>query len=263
MVEIGPIIDDLAAESDELDGLVSELTDSAWWTPTPAPGWTVAHQIGHLAWTDEQALIAATAAEQFAANAEALVHAGSRAVDLAAEERSRLPRAEALKQWRDGRIRLAQALRLLPSKQKLPWYGPPMSPASMASARLMETWAHGQDVADALGARRKPTNRLWHIARLGVRTRDFSFRLHGRTPPEAEFRVELTAPDGAIWEFGPASANARVAGGVEDFCLIVTQRRHPDDTDVRAEGEAAREWLGIAQAFAGPPGPGRTAGKLT
>lgn len=262
MVEIGQIIDDLAAESEELDGLVSELTDSAWWTPTPAPGWTVAHQIGHLAWTDEKALIAATAPEQFAADAEALMHAGLRAVDLAAEERSRLPREEALNQWRDGRIELAHALRLLPAKQKLPWYGPPMSPASMASARLMETWAHGQDIADTLGVRRKPTNRLWHIARLGVRTRDFSFRLHGRTPPETEFRVELTAPDGTIWEFGPASANARVAGSAEDFCLIVTQRRHPDDTGVRAEGEAAREWLGMAQAFAGPPGPGRTAGQL-
>nr|WP_298183054.1 maleylpyruvate isomerase family mycothiol-dependent enzyme [Saccharomonospora sp.] len=135
---------------------------------------------------------------------------------------------------------------------------PPMSVASMASARLMETWAHGQDIADALGVRRAPTARLWHVARLGARTRDFAFRLRGLDVPTEEFHVELTAPDGDTWAFGPEDSAQRVTGDAQQFCLVVTQRAHVLDTDLRAEGEQAATWLTIAQAFAGPPGEGRS-----
>ena len=38
------------------------------------------------------------------------------------------------------------------------------------------------------------TDRLRHVARLAVRTRDFAFRLHGLAVPAEQFRVELTAP---------------------------------------------------------------------
>jgi uncharacterized protein (TIGR03084 family) len=140
---------------------------------------------------------------------------------------------------------------------RLPWYGPPMSAASSVTARLMETWAHGQDIADALGVTRQPTTRLRHVAHLGVATREFSFRLRGLPVPAAPVRVELTAPDGAIWAWGPADAPERVAGSAVDFCLLVTQRRHQADTGLLTSGRAAAEWLAIAQAFAGPPGPGR------
>ena len=130
----------------------------------------------------------------------------------------------------------------------------------MATARLMETWAHGQDVADALGVRRVPTARLRHVAHIGVRARDYAFRAAGRTPPAEPFRVELTGPDGHEWTWGPDEASDRVTGAALDFCLLVTQRRHRADVDVTATGAGADAWLDIAQAFAGPPGAGRAPG---
>jgi uncharacterized protein (TIGR03084 family) len=121
----------------------------------------------------------------------------------------------------------------------------------------METWAHGQDVADALGAEREPTARLRHVAHIGVGARAFSYAAHGRALPDAPVRVELTAPDGATWTWGPPDAADRVTGPALDFALAITRRRHRDDLALRAEGPHAREWLEIGQAFAGPPGPGR------
>ena len=50
----------------------------------------------------------------------------------------------------------------------------------MATARLMETFAHGRDVADALGAHaRAATARLRHVCHLGVRTRGFAYLING------------------------------------------------------------------------------------
>ncbi len=121
----------------------------------------------------------------------------------------------------------------------------------------METWAHGQDVADALGVTREPTARLRHVAHLGVRALPYSYTVWGREVPAAPVRVELTAPDGGLWTWGPEGAADRVTGPALDFCLLVTQRRHRADTAVAATGAVAQEWLEIAQAFAGPPGPGR------
>jgi uncharacterized protein (TIGR03084 family) len=132
-----------------------------------------------------------------------------------------------------------------------------MGAMSFVTARLMETWAHGQDVRDAVGAMPSVSSRLRHVADIGVRARPFSYAVHGMDLPEAPVRVELVAPDGATWDWGPASAADVVAGPALDFCLLVTQRRHRDDLALVVQGPAAEEWVGIAQAFAGDPGPGR------
>ncbi|MFI1836519.1 TIGR03084 family metal-binding protein [Streptomyces olivaceoviridis] len=257
MADPTPVIDDLRAESGELDRLVAELSPSSWALPTPAPGWTVAHQIAHLAWTDRSALLAVTDADAFRTLVEKALAAPGSFVDEGAEEGAELPPAELLAAWRGGRTALDRALRDAPAGARFPWYGPPMSAASMATARLMETWAHGLDIADALGVVRPPTDRLRHVARLGVRTRDFAFGVHGLTPPDEEFRVELTAPSGQVWAYGDERAAQRVTGPALDFCLLVTQRAHRDDLALTAAGPDADRWLGIAQAFAGPPGTGR------
>ncbi|MEU2225437.1 TIGR03084 family metal-binding protein [Streptomyces sp. NPDC018347] len=259
MADPTPVIDDLRAESDELDLLVAESEAGRWALPTPAAGWTIAHQIAHLAWTDRSALLAVTDADAFRVLVEKALAAPGSFVDEGAEEGATLPPAELLTRWRIGRAALEDALRAAPPGARFPWYGPPMSAASMATARLMETWAHALDVAEALGVVRPPTDRLRHVARLGVRTRDFAFGVHGLTPPDDEFRVELTAPSGAVWSYGPAGAAQRVTGPALDFCLLVTQRAHRADLALRARGPDADRWLGIAQAFAGPPGPGRPA----
>ncbi|CAM5528036.1 TIGR03084 family protein OS=Streptomyces alboniger OX=132473 GN=CP975_15395 PE=4 SV=1 [Streptomyces alboniger] len=254
------VLDDLRDESEELDRLVAQLSEERWALATPAPGWTVAHQIAHLAWTDRAALLAATDPEAFAAEVRKAAAAPDSFVDEGAEEGAGLPPAELLDRWRTGRAALRQALAEAPAGTRLPWYGPPMAVPSMATARLMETWAHGQDVADTLGVRRVPTDRLRHVARIGVRARDFAFAVRGRTPPGEEFRVELTSPvTGEPWTYGPEDAPQRVSGPALDFCLLVTHRAHRSDLAVRAEGADADQWLDIAQAFAGPPGKGRAA----
>ncbi|MER7189203.1 TIGR03084 family metal-binding protein [Streptomyces flaveolus] len=252
-----PVIDDLREESEELDALVAPLSPEQWALATPAPGWTIAHQIAHLAWTDRSALVAVTDEDGFKALVEKALAAPGAFVDEGAEETARRAPAELLAHWREGRRRLDTALRESAPGARFPWYGPPMAAASMATARLMETWAHGLDVAEALGVTRPPTDRLRHIARIGVRTRDFAYAAHGLTPPAEPFRVELTGPDGDPWTYGPEDAAQRVTGPALDFCLLVTQRAHRADLALTAEGRDADRWLDIAQAFAGPPGAGR------
>ncbi|MFI1723141.1 TIGR03084 family metal-binding protein [Streptomyces sp. NPDC020489] len=257
MADPTPVLDDLRAESEELDRLVAGLSPERWRLATPAPRWTIAHQIAHLAWTDHSALLAVTDEDAFRALVDkALAHPGS-FVDDGAEEGAGLAPGELLARWREGRAALDRALREAPPGARFPWYGPPMATASMATARLMETWAHGQDVAEALDVSRAPTDRLRHIVRLGVRTRDFAFGVHGLTPPPGEFRIELRAPTGELWAYGPENAGERVTGTALDFCLLVTQRAHRADLALRADGPDADRWLDIAQAFAGPPGDGR------
>lgn len=262
MADLEALLADFTAECGELDRIVADLPPADWQQDTPAAGWTIAHQIGHLNWTDRVAAIAATDVEAFDEAVQAALPKALTFVDEAAEEAAKLPAPELLAAWRRDRAALVEALRAVPAGTKLPWFGPPMSAASMITARLMETWAHGQDVADALGVTREPTARLRNIAHLGVRTRNFAYITHGRNVPSTEFRVELTAPDGDVWTWGPEESTQRVTGPAVDFCLAVTQRRHLDDLALRIDGDEAAEWLGLAQAFAGPPGTGRTAGQF-
>ncbi|MGZ0233078.1 TIGR03084 family metal-binding protein [Streptomyces sp. CPS1] len=257
MADPTPVIDDLRAESARLDRLVARLTPEQWALSTPAPHWTVAHQIAHLAWTDRAALAAVTDAGAFQALAEKALATLDSFVDEGAQEGAGLPPGELLATWRTGRDALDRALRAAAPGARFSWFGPPMAAASMATARLMETWAHGLDVAEALGVTPAPTDRIRHIVRLGVRTRDFAHGVHHLTPPAEEFHVRLTSPSGEVWAYGPKDAAQRVTGPALDFCLLVTQRAHRDDLALTAEGPDADRWLDIAQAFAGPPGSGR------
>jgi uncharacterized protein (TIGR03084 family) len=251
------IVAELAAESDQLDALVAALPERGWQTATPAPGWTIAHQIAHLYWTDRVAVVAVTDEAGFAELLTLAAKNPGGFVDEGAEELAVTPPAQLLAEWRQTRTRLQQELLRVEAGRKLPWFGPPMSAASMATARLMETWAHGLDVADALGVKRSASPGLKSIAHIGVRTRDFAFAVNGLPAPAEPFLVELRAPDGTAWSWGPCDAAQRVAGSAEDFCMLVTQRRPHAELDVTAVGPDAERWLTIAQAFAGPPGPGR------
>lgn len=260
MADLSAVLSDLRDEGEVLDALVATLSDAEWELDTPAEGWTIAFQIAHLAWTDQTSIKAATDADAFAEVVQWAVRAPDTFVDSATEMLATAQEpAVLLQSWRTLRAELAVALTNVPAGEKLPWFGPPMSPTSMATARLMETWAHGQDVADALGVRRPATDRLRHVAHIGVRTRDFAYLVRDRTPPPEPFRVELTGPSGEVWSWGPDDAAQRVTGPALDFCLLVTQRRHRADLAVTATGADAHAWLDIAQAFAGPPGPGRPA----
>ena len=247
----------LAAETTVTRNLVADLDEARWHTPTPAAGWDIADQIGHLAYFDEAAVCSAVRPGEFhAALAEAQASGGIDPDDIAAQFRDRSG-AQMLAWFDAARAELLTTFAGLDPRARLPWFGPAMSAASALTARLMETWAHTQDIADALGVRREPTGRLRHVAHIGVGARAFSYAVRGKTQPPVPVRVELTAPDGAVWTWGPAEAEDRVTGPALDFCLLVTQRRHRDDLSLAVQGPAATEWMSIAQAFAGAPGPGR------
>ena len=259
------LIADIDAESDQLRHAVEGLGEDGWTRSTPAEGWTVATQVAHLLWTDEVAVLAAHSRRSDADKLawddvvlEAMADP-SGFVDAGALALAKLPRVDVLERWAVARRALREALLSYPDGEKMPWFGPPMSPASMATARFMETWAHSLDVYDAAGHRPRPSDRIRHVAHLGVRTRGFAYSVHAEEPPTDEFLVQLTAPSGQTWTWGPTDAAQTVTGSAYDFCLLVTQRVHRDNTDLVATGADAGHWLTIAQAFAGPPGGGRPA----
>ena len=236
---------------------MAPLADERWAAPTPAAGWTIAHQIGHLLWTDRVALVAVTDEAAFADVLKTAANDPIGFVDAGADELATVPPAELLADWRLTRARLHDALLTVADGRKLPWFGPPMSAASMATARLMETWAHGLDVADALGVTRPPPPGCARSRTSGCAPGTSPSPSTACTPPSDPFHVELRAPDGGTWSWGPADAAQRVTGSAEDFCFLVTQRRPLRELDVTATGDDAQRWLQIAQAFAGPPGGGR------
>ncbi len=256
--DLSALVDDLVAESAALDAVLARLQPSQWSLPTPADGWTVSDQVSHLAFFDEATLQSLIDPEQFRHEAEVLTSGGPGFPDrIAAQHRGR-PGADLLNWFREARAALVAAYRTVDPGCRLPWYGPEMSPTSSVTARLMESWAHGQDVVDALEVERTPTARLRHIAHLGIRAAPYSYAVNHLPPPEAPIRIELSAPAGDEWNWGPPDAPDRVTGDALDFCLVVTQRRHRDDTRLVVTGPAAPQWIAIAQAFAGPAGPGRS-----
>jgi len=255
------LLADLEAEHADLEGLLEPLDEASWGLDTPAQGWTVRDQVSHLAFFDDAATMAIVDPATFAVAAEAALSAEGDPMEEHLLRGRAMPGRDVLAWWQGARRAMVVAARGLDPQARVPWFGPPMGALSFVSARLMETWAHGQDIADALGVSRVPSARLRHIAHLGVRARPFSYVVHGLEVPDVPVRVELTGPSGERWEWdGAASEGAAsdvVEGSALDFCLVVTQRRHLSDTGLTVQGAVASQWLGIAQAFAGPPGAGR------
>lgn len=241
---------DLEREHDALDTVVAPLSEEQWGNPTAAEGWGVEDTIIHLIQADMAARLAATDPDRFQ---QAKVHIEAEGFDGVFGDRSGRTGAEVLAWWRDERATMLDAFRSRGPKERIPWFGPDMSTLSFATARLMETWSHGQDVADAVGAGWPPSDRLRHVAHIGVSTRGWSYINRNQAVPDGEIRVELTSPSGELWTWGPEEAENRVTGSALDFCLVATQRRHCRDTELVIEGRLAAGWMSIAQAFAGPP----------
>jgi uncharacterized protein (TIGR03084 family) len=264
MATLPELLADVDDEYDDLRRRVAPLTAHSpdWDRATPAEGWAVRDQISHLAFFDEAGRQAMVDPEAFAVAAErAMAATGDPMEEHLARGRS-MDGDELLAWWDQAHRGMMQAFAGADPTARLPWYGPSMGVLSFLSARLMETWAHGQDVADALGHERLGTERLRHVAHLGVRTRPFSYLVRGREVPAGRMDVVLTGPSGQLWEWTmgedlAGEPTSRVEGPALDFCLVVTQRRHRTDAGLMVEGDDAVEWLTLAQAFAGPPGPGR------
>ena len=256
------IVNDLEAEQAALAKVLEGLSGADWGTQTPAERWSVHDQVSHLAYFDEAATRAMQDGDAFAAEVQEMMK------DPGNFEATTLKRGRSstvddlLAWWRSASSGLVAAAREVDPTDRVPWYGPAMSPASFITARLMETWAHGLDIVDAVGAERPDTDRLRHVAFIGVRARPYSYSVRGMQAPSTPVRVELTSPSGETWVLGDPDATDVIRGTATDFCRVATQRRHVADTDLEVHGEAAEEWIGIAQTFAGPPGSGRQPGEF-
>ncbi len=259
-MDMATICADLQDELAVLDAIVSPLDEAGWNTPTPAEGWLIRDQIVHLGGTDRIAAIAAGDPERF--KADILTQDRSARAARQREAAKAMSGCELLAWWRAGRQAMIGVFLRLDPRVRIPWFGPAMSAVSFATARLMETWAHGQDVVDTLRIDRPATERLQHVAHIGVRARPFSYSVNDKDMPLDDIRVELTSPAGALWTWGEVPVQNRISGAALDFCLVVTQRRHVADTSLRVAGAAAQEWMSLAQAFAGPPGAGRRPGQF-
>ena len=255
-VDLFALAEDLRAETRLLERLLDPLAPADWDRATPAEGWAIRDQVSHLAYFDEQATLAATDPDLFRDARDTAMAHGTITETIATQYRS-LGVEELYAWFKRARAAMLEAFLALDPSTRVPWYGPDMSIASSLTARIMETWAHGQDVADALGAPHPPTSALRQVAHIGARALPNSFVTRGLDVPDGPVFVALCAPGGEEWTWGDATAADRVEGNAVEFCLVVTQRRHLADTDLVVEGPVAQQWMAIAQAFAGPPGKGR------
>jgi uncharacterized protein (TIGR03084 family) len=261
MSDLEHVFDDLAAETAEVDRMVAEIDDRQWELDTPAPGWTIAHQIAHLSFVFTMAGTAASDPDGFKAMI-AQVDDFDGAINAALAGYLPTPPQDLLARWRTETSGAVEALAALPAGQIVPWLVRPLPATILACAGIMELFGHGQDIADALQIRREYTDRIKHLAGFAALTWDFGYQARGLTPPDVQFRYELTAPSGELWEFGPADSTQKITGPAVDFCLLVTRRRHRDDLAITATGAHADHWLDIAQAYRGPAGPGRAPGQF-
>ncbi|HLU70715.1 MAG TPA: TIGR03084 family metal-binding protein [Nonomuraea sp.] len=262
MSELQVVLDDLAADGDQLDRLVAGLDAEQWRLPTPAPGWTVADQVAHLAFIFRLAAAAATDGEAFTAMTAGAQQNFDGAVNAALKAYENDTPDVLLAKWRAEREAAVSGLASVPEGETVPWLVNPLPPIVLACAGIMEQFAHGQDIADALGVQLVRTDRLRHLVVFAVLTQDFGYLSRGLTPPGVQFRFEITGPSGELWAYGPEDAENRISGLAEDFCLLVTRRRHRADVAVTAVGEEADRWLDIAQAYRGPAGAGRAPGQF-
>lgn len=259
------VLTDLAAEAEGFDELLMGLPDEAWTTPTPAPGWSVAHQVGHLTFVYRIAAMAASDPERFVAMTSTIGERGGfdAVVNATAAEHLTEGPAALLGHWQAARRNAVAALGAVPSETTVPWLVNPLPPAVLCTAGMMEAFAHGQDIADALGIRRERTDRLRRIMDFVALTWQFGYEGRGMTPPSRPFRFEVTAPSGVTWYAGaPEGEGGVITGSAEHLCLLATRRRHRDDLDLAADSVDADAWLDIAQAFRGPAGAGRAAGQF-
>lgn len=238
----------LVEETAALDALVDELVPDDWLRPTPAWQWDVRDTVAHLADTDEIAVDTCTGgARTLQACIERSVSAED--VTLAGVRRGRrLPGPEVIAWWRDARARELEVLAGLEPSARVPW-GLGMSAPAFVTARLMETWAHALDVHAALGSTPTDTDRLAHVAWLGVRSLPYACSVAGEPPPAVPLRVELELPSGAIWTAGPDDAPARIRGPAGGFCRVVTRRVPVAASGLVAEGDEAVRMLRVARCY--------------
>ncbi|MFT5757485.1 MAG: hypothetical protein ACI9LM_002219 [Alteromonadaceae bacterium] len=253
---------DLLAEYDELNAVLSTLTEQQWQQKSLFKNWSIYDHVEHLHFFDLQGLSAIEQPQAFElfvtqfkekAKVQSFVEIARCHIGLQSHQ-------QLFAKWSNTYLELTHCLQTFSTEQKLPWFGPPMSALSFISARLMETWAHGQSILDTLNISRAGTERLYYIAELGVKTFSWSFKGKSLPVPTTKPFVELTSPNGEIWQWNDSQSTSKISGSALGFCQVVTQTRNAADTNLIITGEAAQQWLEVAQCFAGKPSKPPTAG---
>jgi uncharacterized protein (TIGR03084 family) len=240
------IFDDLQAEQDRLEDILSGLGDAQWTAASGAAGWTVCDVVLHLAQTEE-AVVASAAGASFGIRAP-----DGAPLDQVIDQLVRADRAEpavVFQRWREARRGAVAALRAADPAQPLSWVEAPLKPATLATTRLAEHWAHGLDITGPLGIAFPDTGRLRHIAWLAHRSLGYAFALTGGQPHQV--RCELVAPDGdATWAYGPAEADSAISGPAGAFCRVAAQRLAPGRSGLVTTGPYGAAALGVLRTYA-------------
>jgi uncharacterized protein (TIGR03084 family) len=239
-------IADLEAEEDRLEAILDSLDDAAWRCESGAPGWTVTDVVLHLA-QSEGAVVATVTGD--ASRSPQLAGDG---VDDAMDRLVRAERADpdvVFARWRAVRREALDALRAADPKEPLFWVAAPLKPATLATTRLAEHWAHGLDITEPLGIDFPDTDRLRHVAWLGYGSLPYAFGLQGLEPHPVF--CELAGPDGSVWHYGPEDADSTISGSAGAFCRVGAQRLAPEESGLTTTGPYGAEVLGVLRNYAG------------
>ena len=248
------IVTDLKAEQEALNGFLCTLKDEQWDSQMPAEGWTVRDSVSHIAYIDEVSV------SFIRGDYTALDEAAK--VDMISDEtgpkrgRTMQP-SQILKWWRDMRDTMDGCLMKIDPKTRIPWFAMPMGARAFATARLMETWAHGLDCYDAVGVEPLNTDRLRHVAMIAYMARPYAYQMNGLELPDAPICIELLLPSGKGRSQGSEDARDIIRGTAKDFCRVAVRRGHWKDVELEVVGSEAKRFIEIVQTYAGPPGSGR------
>lgn len=247
---------DFCDESDALHEVIAAQGDSAFQTVTDFKQWTVDDVLQHLHYFNVMADLSLTDPARFAADyadLSVLRDNGTSLVAATDQMLGGLKGQPLLQAWRDYYREMTPRWVATDPKQRVKWVGPDMSARSSITARLMETWSHGQEVYDVFGLVREDTDRIKNIVVIGINTFGWTHKNRGEAIPATMPAVVLTAPSGERWSWGEPDAKERIEGSAQEFCMVVTQTRNIADTSLTVTGETARHWMTHAQCFAGPP----------
>ena len=255
---------DFLEESEALNAILDGLPDAAFEQTTLFKDWTINDVLQHLHFFNDMAEKSAFSPEAFEAEYGALrreMDANGGSMVEATRDVMGDSRGQALREmWMNTARSMTPKFAAADPKARVKWAGPDMSIRSSITARQMETWAHAQEVFDVLGLERVEADRIRNIAHLGVSTYGWTFVNRGEAVPEPAPFVRLTAPSGAVWDWGEPSDSERVEGSAVEFAQVTAQTRNIADTALGVTGPNATRWMSIAQCFAGapndPPAPG-------
>jgi uncharacterized protein (TIGR03084 family) len=243
----GVVMDDLEAEQERLEAILEELDDAAWRSPSAADGWSVADVVLHLAQTEEAVVMSAAGGDGFDRT-----WTGATGVDDAAERMVQAERAEpavVFERWKAGRRAALAVLRGADPQQPIPWVATRLKPATLATTRLAEHWAHGLDITAPLRVPFPDTDRLRHVAWLAHGTLPYAFALAGQESHPVF--CELTGPSGDTWRYGPADADSTIMGAAGAFCRVGAHRLEPEDSGLVATGPNGEAALRVVRTYAG------------